>query len=118
LHFIGAVPRARVAAIASRLRIACGPFDLTLGVHALWRNGIAALEPAARSEPLAALHAMLAASLAEMELPVEHRRYRPHVTLAREAQGSVAPAVGAAIVWRVTACVLVESRPDGRYDVV
>ncbi len=91
LHFVGRVDRARLEEVAIGLVVPFAPFVLTLGTHALWRNGIAALEPASAGERLAALHRALGDALGALALPVETRAYRPHVTLARDADGSIAP---------------------------
>ena len=82
--------------------------------HTLWRNGIAALEPGSTNDALTALHRALAERLRALDLPVESRPYRPHVTMARDAGGSTAPSKTDVVL---SACelVLVESRPDGRY---
>jgi RNA 2',3'-cyclic 3'-phosphodiesterase len=114
LHFIGPVVRERVPQVVAGLGVTFDPFDLRFGAHALWQNGVAALEPSESSEPLATLHRALAARLRALDLPIEQRRHRPHVTMARDASGSSAPSA-ASFVLRVREYVLVESRPGGRY---
>ncbi len=118
LHFIGRVERTRLEPVAVGLIVPFAPFRVSLGRHASWPNGIASLEPSTVPERLETLHGALAAALVALELPVEARRFRPHVTLARDARRSIAPSTDAAIAWRVDRYALVESRPDGAYGVV
>jgi len=61
---------------------------------------------------------MLAEALGRLALPIEHRRFRPHVTLAWDAVGSIGPDVAASFLWTIDHYALVESRPDGRYEVL
>lgn len=123
LHFIGSVPAARVIDIAAALRgVPVPPFELQLSRPALWPHGIAVLERAdGASVParLAALHAALGDTLRTLALPAEARRLRPHVTLARHAQGAAPPAAEPAqpLRWPVRDCALVESRA-GAYRVL
>ncbi|HVE53705.1 MAG TPA: 2'-5' RNA ligase family protein, partial [Ramlibacter sp.] len=64
---------------------------------------------------LAVLHADLAARLRLLQLRVETRRYRPHVTLARKAFGSRPPAGFAPLTWHAgPGYALVHSLPGGR----
>ncbi|MFO1339910.1 MAG: RNA 2',3'-cyclic phosphodiesterase [Burkholderiaceae bacterium] len=92
LHFIGAVPRDRLPALADALGAEAGAFEactLRLDGFAVWPRGIALLQPGRTEPALARLHAALGAALAAQGLPVETRPYRPHVTLARHAAGAV-----------------------------
>ena len=113
LHFIGAVASDRLTEVRDDLRVAFEPSVLRFGTHALWPNGIAALEPTAVPPAISALHASLARALEGSALPVERRRYRPHVTLARRAQRSTVPPDPIAFDWPVDRYALVESRPAG-----
>lgn len=119
LHFIGSVPAVRVPGIAVALRaVPVAPFELRLAAPALWPHGIAVLEPAHVPARLAALHAALADALRGLALPVEARRFRPHVTLARHAQGAALPGAPAQpLRWSVHGHALVESR-GGSYVVL
>jgi RNA 2',3'-cyclic 3'-phosphodiesterase len=114
LRFIGAVASGRVAEVVERLGVAFAPFEVALTRHVLWRDGIATLEPDAGNEALTALHDALATSLTALRLPVETRRFRPHVTMARDALGSTGPSA-TTVVLRADAFALVESRPDGSH---
>lgn len=90
LHFIGAVPRSRLPGLAAGLAVpAVPPFELLLDEFAVWHHGIAVLQPSAKApEALLLLHARLAEALRALELPVETRPLRPHVTFARHGQGA------------------------------
>ncbi|MEK8030906.1 RNA 2',3'-cyclic phosphodiesterase [Ideonella sp. DXS29W] len=113
LHFIGPVPRIRLDELASGLALAWDPIDLVLDRFSVWPRGIAVLEPGGRTPPaLQALHDALAQRLFGLDLPVETRPFRPHVTLARRADGAklVSDAGPQALRWRANAGhVLVES---------
>jgi len=101
--------RARQAEIA---RLA--PFDLTFGKLGYWRRGrILWLEPVSVPAALTRLAGSLWSSLAELGFERESRPFRPHMTLARDAE-AVASEIEA-VSWRVGALSLVESVPsDGR----
>jgi len=73
------------------------PFELVLDEFTVWHHGIAVLQPSAPPpETVLSLHDRLADALRALELPVDSRRLRPHVTLARHGQGAAlsAPAPG------------------------
>lgn len=120
LHFIGSVPRARLPELADGLRVPFRPFDLKLGHPALWKYGIAVLEPDAVPEALLELQAALGAALQGLGLPPEQRPYRPHVTLSRRANGAIAPADGPPIRWRARSYALMQSKlgPNGEYSMI
>lgn len=99
LHFIGNVDPARVPALREGLALDWPGCTLELDRAEVWPGGIAVLEASVVPPPLADLHARLGEALLRLELPVESRRFRPHVTLARKAQGASAPAC-AAIHWQ------------------
>lgn len=118
LHFIGNVAAPRVAALRTELHVPAGTCDLRLDDAAVWPNGIAALTPLATPAALVRLHNALAVALHSNGLPVQERPWRPHVTLARKAQGTRLPPPPA-IVWSMDASyVLMRSMPDGRYELV
>jgi RNA 2',3'-cyclic 3'-phosphodiesterase len=103
LHFIGAVPRARLPELATGLAVPpVPPFELLLDEFNVWPRGIAVLQPSAPApEPLATLHARLGDALRALALPVESRPLRPHVTFARHGQGAtLADAAPAPVRWR------------------
>jgi RNA 2',3'-cyclic 3'-phosphodiesterase len=90
LHFIGAVPRSRLPELAIALAVPpVPPFELTLDEFTVWPRGIAVLQPSAAAPgPLTELHALLGDALRALDLPVESRPLRPHVTFARHGQGA------------------------------
>ena len=92
LHFLGNVPAERVPELRSALAMKWTGCELALDCACVWAGGIAVLEATQLPAELAQLHAALAERLRAMEIPVEERPYRPHVTLARKAQGAVPPA--------------------------
>jgi 2'-5' RNA ligase len=119
VHFIGDVPAARLPELMHGLRVEAEPIEMVLCEGELWPGGIAVLRPQATPAALVRLHARLAEALAALELPVETRAFRAHVTLARRARGAVAPP-GAGIAWRAdSGYVLVRSLPGGAgYQIV
>ena len=115
LHFIGAVPAADVPPLQQALRVPWAGCELLLDHEEVWPGGIAVLEASHVPQPMAQLHAALAQRLEEHALPVEARRYRPHVTFARKAQGSRGPAACDPIRWTCGPdYLLVQSLPGGR----
>lgn len=118
LHFLGHVPRERIAALRAAITVPITPCVLTLDRAALWRGGVAVLEPIAVPTPLVELHLALGAALRALGVPVETRPWRAHVTLARRARGDV-PRI-TPLAWPVRGHALVESRlqPRPRYEVV
>ncbi len=117
LVFVGAVAATRVAELIDALPVPFGPFALRLDRPALWDNGIAALEPAVECTALSALQAALSMRTTALGYPAEARRYRPHVTMARDARGSGLPERDEALVWPSDGYALIESR-GGRYTTV
>lgn len=114
LHFIGAVALDRVDELCAAFTGTARPFALSLDDHALWRGGIAVVSPSKIPQPLAGLHMSLAARLEALGLPVEQRPFRPHVTLARHAQGAAPPQRGRPIPWEADGrWALVQSQPGG-----
>ncbi|UUX93952.1 RNA 2',3'-cyclic phosphodiesterase [Aquabacterium sp. J223] len=96
--------------------------ELALDNCALWHGGLAVLEAGRRCAPLQALHERLKTAAASVGLPTQARRYRPHVTLARQADGAAMPASPPCIAWPIDGFVLVASegargyRPVAAWD--
>jgi 2'-5' RNA ligase len=117
LHFLGDVEAARVPPLQVALAsVAVPPMELPWGPPALWGGGLAVLLTQA-DEALAALHATLADLLQAQGLPVERRRFKPHVTLARRADGAVPAAQPPALPYTARDVALVASA-QGRYSVL
>ena len=118
LHFIGNVPRDRVAGLAAALQVPFEPFHIPFGVPHSWPRGLAVLCPQDLPAGLGSLHAALADALQAFGLPVERRDFRPHVTLARKAAGAMPPARAPGFRWPVAAYALMESVPGAEYRLV
>jgi RNA 2',3'-cyclic 3'-phosphodiesterase len=115
LHFLGEVPASDLAALQAALEVPWDGCDLVLDAAQVWPGGIAVLEATQVPQPLLALHTALAGRLRERGLPVESRRYRPHVTFARKAQGARPPAGLGPLHWAAERqYALVQSLPGGR----
>lgn len=113
LHFLGNVPVDEVPALKPALRVAFEPFELQFGRAEMWPGGTAVVRPDHTPPALLGLHGRLAAGLAALNRPVESRRYKAHVTLARRAIGAKPPAAQPQFSWRADAgFVLVRSLPD------
>ena len=114
LHFIGSVARDRLPQVVSGLCVGFEPFEFNLDGAQVWPNTVAVLQPQRIPHEMTELQGKLAAALRELDLPVESRPFRPHVTLARRARGAVPPAQDVGVHWRANAgYVLVESLPGG-----
>jgi RNA 2',3'-cyclic 3'-phosphodiesterase len=120
LHFLGDVAADRLPRLTRRLRVPWEPFELTLGHGEVWPNGVAALRPESAPAPLLQLHEALRRELVEIDVPVEERAYKPHVTLARRAHGSTPPERRLALRWPIdSGYVLVRSLPGaGGYEIL
>jgi RNA 2',3'-cyclic 3'-phosphodiesterase len=115
LHFIGAVPAARLEEVKRGLAVRSRPASLQLGTPELWAGGIAVLRGRDAPAALLDLHEQLGRALLALGLPVEQRPFRPHFTLARRAGGAVAPTGAPAIEWKSPgAYLLVQSLPAGQ----
>ena len=115
LHFIGDVAAQEVPGLQQALAVPWPGCELMLDRAEVWPGGIAVLEASQPPEPLRALHAALGERLRACGLPVESRRYRPHVTLARKAQAARAPAGFAPLRWPAPPeYLLMQSLPGGR----
>ncbi len=117
LHFLGSQPSERLPEFIDGFGVAFSPFELVLGVPTVWPGGIAVLEPGAAPPELVLLHANIRKALLAAGLAPEARKYRAHVTMARQAAGAAPPQHGPVIGWQVDGYALVESR-GGRYEVL
>jgi 2'-5' RNA ligase len=125
LHFLGAVPEERVAAVreavgaaaavASPLRVevaGAGAFPGPRRPRVIW-SGVGG-----EVEPLAELVASLGRRLGALGYPPEDRPFHPHLTHGRVRQGRLLPGLGGALAgvaalapvpWRVEELVLFRS---------
>lgn len=120
LHFLGDVEAGRVPRLGTGLQVPWEGAELVLDRAAVWPGGIAVLEATRIDPALMDLHARLAQALRAVDLPVESRPWRPHVTLARKAFGAHPPLDAPAVTWRIApAYALVRSLPGGQgYETV
>jgi 2'-5' RNA ligase len=115
LHFIGNVAADRLPELRQGLQVQWDPGELVLDRPTVWPGGIAVLEAQRVPPELQALHAALGDALLVLDLPVESRPWRPHVTLARKAFGAHPPMSAEPVQWRAARVyVLVQSLPGGR----
>ncbi|HJV94944.1 MAG TPA: RNA 2',3'-cyclic phosphodiesterase [Albitalea sp.] len=120
LHFLGAVPREQVSPLAEGLVVPFERFDLQLDQAERWAGGVAVLQPLVPPLPLASLFERLSAALQRQGRVPERNTLRPHVTLARHAQGALPPPEVMPIHWHITGYALLESErgPPRRYRVI
>ena len=90
LAFLGEVAPDRLASVQAALAgITFQPFELTIERvgcgRALWWAGVAP------SQPLMTLQRAIARELRASDIDFDQRAYKPHITLAREVIGDVAP---------------------------
>jgi 2'-5' RNA ligase len=109
LHFIGTVPSSDVPRVADGLRVTVTPFALEFGRAELGPRGLAVYSPLEVPAPLSQLHAALAVALHRLQLKVETRAFRPHVTLAHKAVGAALPDDATPLHWPVHGYALVQS---------
>lgn len=115
LHFLGNVPAAMLPVLAQGLVVDWPGCELLLDRAEVWPGGIAVLEAGEVPPDLARLHAVLRDRLLALELPVETRRYRPHVTLARKGAGARPAALDEPLRWQAPpGYALVQSVGGGR----
>ena len=114
VHFIGAVPGERLQEIADNLSMTVPTVELDIDQALMWPRGLAVLTPSRIPDALGCLHDELADRLRRLQLPVDARRYQPHVTLARHAGASLlCSAPPAPVHWSATGYVL--AARDGKH---
>jgi 2'-5' RNA ligase len=113
LHFLGSVSSARIPELREALPVPFQPFELEFGQAKLWPHGIAVLEPNAVPGQLVQLHADLGGALRRLDMPVEERAFKPHVTMARRAVKATVPEGGPPLTWAVDSYALMESTAGG-----
>ncbi|HJV62740.1 MAG TPA: RNA 2',3'-cyclic phosphodiesterase [Albitalea sp.] len=118
LHFLGAVPRERVAGLVQGLAVPFEPFSLQLDQAEVWPNEVAVLRPVQVPHELKSLHLRLRIALMQLDQPTARDKLVPHVTLARRAGGARAPAEPPSIRWAVGGYALIESMPSSAYRVL
>ena len=111
LHFIGEVATDRLPAIVQDLRVPLQPFELALDRCVAWPRGLIVLQPSETPAALLALHAACADALRLLELPLQQRPFRAHVTLARGAAGASLQQRTEPLRWPAGELALVRSHP-------
>ena len=122
LHFLGAVPRERLAELRATLCVPFSAFELRLQRLERWSpGGLVVVQPERVPTALQALHAALAQRLESLGLRTDRRSFRPHVTLARRHTGAwpgeppsgapESPGHAPPLRWRVRRYGLAESLP-------
>lgn len=112
LHFIGSVSAERLPEIMAAAAQEWEPFELVLNRPELWPHGLAVLCAEAVPESLRALHERLGQALRQLDLALEPRAYRPHLTLARRAAAARPPHSVQPVIWPVRSFVLAASTGD------
>jgi len=117
LNFLGEVRKELLPAVADLRVVPFEPFTIEIGPMDVWKRGLVVLD--AKSAELAVLHRALDDHVRALGLPTEDREFRPHITLARNAEG-IKPAPIAPIEWKVDSfCLMQSARTDaGSYQVV
>lgn len=119
LHFLGDVPVTRWPAIEAAADVALPPVTVSLDVMWQWQRGLLVLGASVKPPELAALHDHLGARLTAAGFALDAREYRPHLTLARRAEGVLLPDGIRPITLTADRFTLVESTGDraARYRV-
>lgn len=120
LNFLGNVPRHRLAELVRALHVPFQPFELDFSRCEQWRHGLVVAIPDAVPAPMVHLHAELNKVLSRLDLPLQERAFRPHLTLARRHFQPPPTLTGAPLRWLVDGYVLAQSRttPGGEYLVL
>lgn len=123
LAFLGATPEDRLdAVLAAAETVDTEAFALQLNRWSWWRqNRILMIYPTAPPAALGDLVEALREGLADEGLPVERRRFRPHVTLARSCTGVRYRGAVEPVAWPAEEFVLAESEfhsAGARYNIL
>ena len=121
LAFIGAWPVMRMPVLTDiGARMGAQPIEVVLDTVGTFRRaGVAWIGVSTPPPALTLLASTLATSLAAAGVPIEARRFHPHLTLARRCQGAHAVETAGPYRWIADAMTLVasETRPEGsRYS--
>lgn len=114
LHFLGDVAAHRLPELIARLQVGFAPFTLDIDEAAVWSQGVAVIQPQHTPPALYELHRQLSVAVEAFGIPLDPRSFRPHVTLARRAQGARCTAPAQSLRWPVRdGYVLVSTLPGG-----
>jgi 2'-5' RNA ligase len=120
MHFLGPVLRKRLPVLVNALQVPFQPFELRFSHGEQWPHGLRVAVPDTAVLQLTCLHAALGEVLQGLDLPVDQRPFRPHLTLARRTTAPLPATKGSPLRWTVNGYVLVESQatPSGAYRVL
>jgi 2'-5' RNA ligase len=110
LHFMASVPNDDLPALRAALQLPFQPYELHFSRCECWPGGLLVAPPDAWPPAAAGLHADLGDRLRRLGVPVETRRYRPHITLARRFAGPPPRPAPVPVCWHVGRYALVLSR--------
>jgi len=113
IAFLGAVSPATVPdIITSAHSVRFAPFELVLQQGGYWQRArVTWLAPAGCPQSLATLVDDLWNKLAGLGLTLDSRQFRPHLTLAQDADEVASVQLMAPLRWRVQSFALLESTP-------
>lgn len=118
MAFLGRQPADALPVLLAILReVRLPPMRLEIDCYGYFRRpriawaGMSAPPPALLSAQAELMERLEAAGFSA----ATHGEFKPHITLAREAQEAPAGFAGEPVVWRVERLALVESMPDGAY---
>lgn len=119
LTFLGYMSPSILPALADHLTsVPFAPVELYFERTEDWGEGLVVLCPDKLPPALTQLHRHLQEIQQALGLAVESRPYRPHVTLARRARGTILTQPKRPIRWTARGFVLAQSDPPGTYEVL
>lgn len=112
LHFLGEAHISRITEIEAAAQIDMPPITISLDVLLQWQRGLVVLGASVVPPELASMHDRLSARLTAAGFALDERVYRPHLTLARRADGVLLPDGIRPITLTADRFTLVESTGD------
>jgi 2'-5' RNA ligase len=115
LAFLGATPESQLARIGDTLAdVTVAPMAFRFDHFGYWQPGIGWLGATAMPIALLTLASDVRGALDRAGVGYDRKRFKPHITLLRNAKAGVMPCLASAIIWQCDAFHLVES-VAGRY---
>lgn len=119
LAFLGSVPHPAVPGLCRALRtVTLEGCELVFDHLECWHRGLVVLCPQAVPPELVRLHERLLWTSRSLGLEEDKLPFRPHVTLARNARGTVPAPLREPIGWAVRDFALALSDPPGQYRIL
>lgn len=111
LLFLGSVRADSIGAlVAAAQNVGETCFDLRFDQFGYWRRPrVAWLAPSAPPAALMRLSERLRAAMPDLDVPLESRQFRPHITLARKVVSAPASALAAPLLWHINSFGLYQS---------